>query len=215
MKILYFEGAGCEGTQTGEISNCRIRTAFTNNEGNKVYLEILGNVKTLKDAKEYNRYKNYVVGEAIGFIDFCFYITDDAKIDDCNNSRLPCERKNNISYSYKGILDFVNKQCNCSFDSIEVLGRMSGYRVHGDGKHNTFAAYNYGDEYQYNKELETKRENKRTELENHFCKVFNQKYDNTSIWCIDNEDILHVQINVSDQVRKAAGYNERCFNVQL
>lgn len=215
MKTLYFEGAGCEGTYKGEINNCRIRTAFTNNKGNKVYLEILGTEKTIDDLKKYHRYEGYEVGEAIGFIDSCFYITDDTAIDDENNNRLHCERKSSISYSYKGILDFVNKQCNCSFDNIEVLGWMSGYRVFSDGKHNTFASYNYGDEFQYNKELETRRVNKKCKLEQHFCNIFNQKYSNASIWCKDNENILHVQINVSEEQREKAGYKERSFIIEV
>jgi len=38
-KTLYFEGAGLENAYKGEISNCRIRTAFTNNEGKKFILK--------------------------------------------------------------------------------------------------------------------------------------------------------------------------------
>ena len=215
-KTLYFEGAGLENAYKGEISNCRIRTAFTNNEGKKIYLEILGTEKTLDDVKKYRRYENYIIGEAIGFIDSCHYITDDPRIDDENENRLKYENNENIHYSYDGILKFVNENCNCSFDNIEVLGWLSGYRVFSDnGKYGTYVKYNYGDEFQYNKELETKRVNKKKELEDHFCKIFNQKYSNASIWCNGNENILHVQINVSDDERKSAGYNERCFEVQL
>lgn len=32
-KTLYFEGAGC--ISAGEVANCRIRTAFTNDDGKK------------------------------------------------------------------------------------------------------------------------------------------------------------------------------------
>lgn len=39
-KILYFEGAGMEGTQKNDVENCRIRTAFTNDLGEKIYLEV-------------------------------------------------------------------------------------------------------------------------------------------------------------------------------
>ena len=35
-KVLYFEGAGC--VPCNDVENCRIRTAFTNNEGEKVYI---------------------------------------------------------------------------------------------------------------------------------------------------------------------------------
>lgn len=201
-KVLYFEGAGCENTYRGELSNCRIRTAFTNSEGKKIYLEILGYEKTQDDAKKYNRYPNYNIGDAIGFIDFCHYITDDPKIDDCNNSRLSYERNGNISYSYKGILDFVNEKCNCSFDSIEILGSLTGYRVFADSKdYGTYLGYNYGDEFQYNNELE----NTRKEIEKHFYnleKSEGKKYPNFSLWVDDKDhNLLHL-------LRHFNGYNK-------
>ena len=46
-KILYFEGAGC--ISAGEVANCRIRTAFTNNDGKKIYIEFTSYTVT-KDA---------------------------------------------------------------------------------------------------------------------------------------------------------------------
>lgn len=201
-KVLYFEGAGCENTYRGELSNCRIRTAFTNNEGEKIYLEILGYEKTIDDVKKYHRYPEYKVGDGIGFIDFCHYITDDKKIDDCNKSRLPFERKINISYSYKGILDFVNEKCNCSFDSIEILERLAGYRVFGDSKdYGTYAGYNYGDEFNYSNTLETTRK----EIEKHFYnleKSEGKKYPNFSLWVDDKDsNLLHL-------LRHFNGYNK-------
>ena len=39
-KTLYFEGAGC--VPRGEVENCRIRAAFTNDNGEKNYLEMNG-----------------------------------------------------------------------------------------------------------------------------------------------------------------------------
>ncbi|MBZ9622876.1 hypothetical protein G9F71_008420 [Clostridium sp. FP2] len=204
LKVLYFEGAGCENTWRGEISNCRIRTAFTNNEGKKIYLEICGMGKTQDDLKKYHRYGGYEVGEAIGFIDSCHYITNDNKIDDCNKSRLECERNKNISYSYNGILKFVNENCNCSFDNIEVLGWLAGYRVFADETKetsNTYKAYNYGDEFQYNITLE----NTRKEIQKHFYdleKSEGKQYPNFSLWVDDNN------INLLHLLRHFNGYNK-------
>ncbi len=204
LKVLYFEGAGCEDTFRGEISNCRIRTTFTNNEGKKIYLEIQGTVKTQDDVKKYHRYENFTMGDAIGFIDSCHYITDDCKIDDCNKSRLTYERSKNISYSYKGILKFVNENCNCSFDSIEVLGWLSGYRVFADTTKetcNTFKALNYGDEFQYNIELESTRK----EIQKHFYdleKSEGKQYPNCSLW-VDDKDV-----NLLHLLRHFNGYNK-------
>lgn len=203
-KTLYFEGAGIENTYRGELSNCRIRTAFTNNEGEKIYLEILGYEKTKEDDKKYHRYENYSVGDAIGFVDFCHYITDDNKIDDCNNSRLPYERNGNISYSYKGILNFVNRKLNCSFDSIEILESLSGYRVfkkENSGGYSTSKSYNFGDEFQYNATLESTRK----EIEKYFNdleKSEGKKYPNFSLW-VDDENI-----NLLHLLRHFNGYNK-------
>ena len=203
-KTLYFEGAGCEDTNRGEINNCRIRTAFTNNEGKKIYLEINGTEKTKDDFKKYHRFNNFAIGEAIGFIDSCHYITNDNTIDDCNNSRLEYERNVNIKYSYKGILNFVNDNCNCSFDNIEVLGWLAGYRVFAETTketYNTYLALNYGDEFQYNPTLE----NTRKEIKKHFYdleKSEKKEYPNFSLWVDDKDfNLLHL-------LRHFNGYNK-------
>lgn len=41
MKTLYFEGAGWSDTDSStNVGNCRIRTAFTNDDGRQIYLEM-------------------------------------------------------------------------------------------------------------------------------------------------------------------------------
>ncbi|MDF2950566.1 MAG: hypothetical protein K0S18_149 [Anaerocolumna sp.] len=204
MKTLYFEGAGCENTNRGEISNCRIRTAFTNNDGKKVYVELSGAEKTMDDLKKYKRFEGYEIGEAIGFIDSCHYITDNQKIDDENSNRINIENNRHFSYSYDGILKFINENCNCSFDDIEVLDWLSGYRVFADTTketRNTFLAFHYGDEFIYNKELNEARR----EIENHFYnleKSEGKQYPNFSLW-VDDKDkhLLHL-------LRHFNGYNK-------
>lgn len=202
-KTLFFEGAGCEDTYRGEISNCRIRTAFTNNEGRKIYLEINGYEKSQDDLKKYHRFENYEVGDAIGFIDSCHYITDDPKIDDDNSQSLG-KGNMTIPYSCKGILGFVNYECNCSFDNIEVLGRLAGYRVFAETTretYNTYAAYNYGDEFNYNAALEGTRK----EIEKYFYdleKSEGKQYPNCSLWVDDKDfNLLHL-------LRHFNGYNK-------
>lgn len=203
-KILYFEGAGCENTFRGEISNCRIRTAFTNNEGKKIYLELTGYEKSKDDAKKYHRFEEYKIGDGIGFIDSCHYISNDQNIDDENQLRLQWERKINISYSYEGILDFINEKCNCSFDSIEILGDLSGYRVFAETTKetcDTYAMYHYGDEFQYNTTLE----NTRKEIKKYFYdleKSEKKQYPNFSLW-VDDKDI-----NLLHLLRHFNGYNK-------
>lgn len=211
-KTLYFEGAGC--VPCGEVSNCRIRTAFTNREGKNVYVEFISYTVTKEDHKKYKRYLNYNVGDNIGFCDFCHYITDDSEVDDCNESRLKCERNGNFYYTYDGILKFVNENCNADFDKIVVLDNLAGYRVHsGNGKYNTSERYNFGDTFVYDEELTKKRIEKVAEMSEHFKKIFNKKYDNTSYYIENNA--LTVCINVGESERVAAGYTDREFIVEV
>lgn len=149
-KILYFESAGMEGTQRNDVENCRIRTAFTNNEGKKIYLELGGN-EISKYNKQYDQYKDFEIGTAIMHIDFCFYITDDPEIDDCNKSRITLdENMKLILYTKKNILNLVNENLNCSFEEVVILPWLSGYYVHSGSHTRTSKDYNMMDDFKYN-----------------------------------------------------------------
>ena len=211
-KILYFEGAGC--VPCNDVENCRIRTAFTNKDGKKIYIEFLNGYKHTRK----------VNGKAVsepGYLscDFCYYITDDPEIDDCNKSRLGCERNTEmekVKYTKENILAFVNENCNADFDEIVVLDSLAGYRVFADledpKKRNTSEMYNFGDVFNYDVELTKKRREKVEEMKKKFCVLFNQKYDNTSYFIRNNK--LIVRINVEEKKRIAAGYTEREFIVE-
>lgn len=215
-KVLYFEGAGC--VPCNDVENCRIRTAFTNKEGKKVYIEFISGYK--HTVVEYGKLKHPKTISEDGYLvcDYCHYITDDPKIDDCNKSRLECERNSNIEkvkYTKENILNFVNKYCNADFEKIVVLDNLAGFRVFSDEKRNTFAGYNYGDEFNYNKELTGKRIEKVGEMMKYFSKLFNQKYDNTSYY-INNNGELEVRISVSDQALQKANWDKgRIFTVEV
>lgn len=194
---LYFEGAGW--VACNDVENCRIRTAFTNLDGNKIYIEFTSSC------------------EGVLWCDFCHYITGNPNIDDCNESRLDCERnpRYRCKFTKKNILDFVNFHCNTNFDEIIVLDSLAGFRVHADGKYNTPEAYNYGDTFDYDKELTRKRREKVEEMKKEFCILFNQKYDNTSYY-INNEKQLEVRICVSDKALEKANWTKgRKFIVEL
>lgn len=131
-KTLYFEGAGCAAR--ADLPNCRIRTAFHLDNGNAVYLEISGMETTRSTAPCYERFTNYAV------VDHCFCIT--GTWED-GTSRHKSERGGHaFEYCRKNILDFVNS-LGASFDAIEVLPDLAGYRVHGDGRNK----YNFADEF--------------------------------------------------------------------
>lgn len=219
-KVLYFEGAGC--VPCNDVENCRIRTAFTNKEGKKVYIEFISGYKhtVVEYGKNGKKLKQPKTISEDGYLscDYCHYITDDQEIDDCNVSVLECERNSSIEkvkYTKENILNFINKYCNADFDEIVILDNLAGFRVFSDGKHNTFSAYNYGDEFNYNKELTEKRIEKVKEMKKYFSKLFNQEYDNTCYY-INNNGELEVRIAVSDQALQKANWDKgRIFTVAV
>lgn len=221
-KTLYFEGAGCTGTQVNDVENCRIRTAFTNKDGEKIYIELSPGYKYTKVeyGKNGKKLKNPKWTSEDGYLycDFCRYITEDSEIDDRNDSRLPCERNTEmewVKYTKENILAFVNENCNADFTEIVVLDNLAGFRVNADGKRNTPEAYNYGDTFNYNADLTRRRREKVEEMKKEFCKLFNQKHDNTSYW-VDKDGNLVVRINTYDEaLRKANWTKGRQFIVEV
>lgn len=201
MKVLYFEGAGMEGTQYNDVENCRIRTAFTNDRGKKIYLELGCGHSHKKKNPEYHWL----------WCDFCHYITGDS--EDCNINRLDCERNQTgkeMEWTKANILKFVNENCDCSFDKVVILPFLSGYRVYSGNYKNP---YNMMEDFHYDEDFTKRCEIKRAELQKHFCRVFNQQYDNTSYW-VENGEFI-VRINASEEKRISAGYPERQFVVEV
>lgn len=162
-KILYFEGAGLFGVPgCGDLNNPRIRTAFHLNDGTPVYLEIL---------------RSCGLYEGKGFVDCCVSINE----GECLNAgfdhdlsrefvRMYGRKASRIyitSYSAAGILAYVNA-LGCSFDAVEVLPDLAGYRVfpseyrvlpNGDREFiHKHGVYNYGDEFTPDRELTAARE---------------------------------------------------------
>ena len=217
-KTLYFEGAGC--VPCNDVENCRIRTAFTNKDGKKIYLELLSGCKNTKIeyGKNGRKLKNpkWISEDGFLWCDFCHYITEDPEIDDCNYSRLECERKQaTVKYTKENILAFVNENCNADFEEVVILDSLAGFRVHADGKRNTPEAYNYGDLFNYDAELTRRRREKVEEMKKEFCALFNQKYDNTSYW-IDKDGNLTVRINTYEEALKKANWTKgRQFIVEV
>jgi len=191
-KVLYFEGAGWEEADSSKetIGNCRIRTAFTNLEGKKIYLEM--------GTKPINDKKGKATGKYGINVDFMFYITEDKDIDDCNNSRIKYNRGklNKYNYTAKDITKVVNKFCNTEYKTIKVLPQLSGYRVHAENR-----KYNLVDNFEYDKNLIEKRE----EIKKHFYnleKAQGKKYPNFSLWVDEEkENTLHL-------LRHFNGYNK-------
>jgi len=180
-KTLYFEGAGwadCDTSKATDMVNCRVRTAFTTDAGRNIYLEMSSSEVTKHSSPLVKglRYACWVTD--------CFYITGDR--DDCNKNRILNRNEKTFEYNRANVLRFVNS-LGCSFDNVETLPDLAGYRVFKDHD-----GYNFGDEFIYNAEI-TARAN---EIESHFYaleKSEGKQYPNFSLW-FDSEDtgLLHL-----------------------
>lgn len=153
-KVLYFEGAGWSGADISKatIGNCRIRTAFHLDDGQAVYLEIIGNEKTKYSPPCYR-------WQYTGIVESCFYITDEIPNDDENKHGVRlADRMRIFEYTEAAILEYVNS-LGASFDAIKVVPDLGGFRVFpkehpGKGPD----GYNYGDVFQFDPEMTARRE---------------------------------------------------------
>ena len=154
----------------------------------------------------------YKMGDCIGWVDSCHYITDDPKIDDCNASRTGFEHTKFL-FTKENILKFVNEKLGCSFDKVVILNDLTGYKVFKEMKfYGTSEFYNFGDEFKYDDEKTKKRLAKRDEFKKYFEQFM--QYDNSSYWVDDNGDLV-VRINTYDSVFKQMKYKERQFTVKI
>lgn len=154
-KMLFFEGAGWSGADISKatIGNCRIRTAFHIDNGQAIYLEIIGSERSKYSSPKVHQWRY------TGFVDACFYITDDQPNDDENKHWIHLDDKDRIfEYTEAAILRLVNS-LGASFTGVKVVPDLGGYRVFPE-EHSCEGpgGYNYGDEFQYNPELTARRE---------------------------------------------------------
>lgn len=170
-KTLYFEGAGWSGADISKatVGNCRIRTAFHLDDGTPVYLEIIACERCINKAPYYE-----------GFVDYFHIIGNDGEAHYRNNHFLPFE------YNHAGILALANS-LGASFDAVEVLPDLGGYRVHANN-----GGYSFGDEFRPDWQLIGDREAVKAYLVECERKRTGRKYPACSVW-VDDEDpaILH------------------------
>lgn len=189
-KILYFEGAGWSEADTSKetIGNCRVRTAFINNEGEKIYIEITAAPKLDKKHKA-------IPGKYWMHIDHLFCVTEDADENKTGIKYDYQDLKENYDYREEDITRWINKHLKSNFDTIEVLPDLAGYRVHRGQE------YNLVDNFNYDKELTAKR----LEIKQHFEeleKSEGKKYPNLSMWA-DAKDPRKLHL-----LRHFNGYNK-------
>ncbi len=175
VKTLYFEGAGC--VPRADVPNCRIRTAFHLDDGRAVYLEITGIDVGRSTAPMYRNFTNY------GIVDHLHFIPGEAADD---RAEFGLDRSFAFEYTQKNILAFVNS-LGASFDAIEVVPNLAGYRVHGDGR----GQYNFGDEFVLDYDLLERRQVINENIRQKEL-ARGEKYPCYSLW-VDHDDpaILH------------------------
>lgn len=152
-KTLYFEGAGA--VPRADLENCRIRTAFHLDNGAALYLEIVGVEVTRTSAPCVQHLQN------AGHVDFCHYITPGESLEECGTHR--SERRTVFEYNRAGLLEFVNS-LGASFDAVEILPDLAGYRVHKDHPKQNKCRYNFADEFRPDWEQIKRREALKTHI---------------------------------------------------
>ena len=214
IKVLFFEGAGC--VERGDVENCRIRTAFKNDEGKGIYLELSGFEVSKSSPERYKKYLN------AGFVDYCHY-TEQERIERIHSKTKKVyyeyqyktikEVECGLSFEYRkqDILNFVNEKFNCSFDEIKVLDNFEGYRVHKDG-----GGFNFIEDFEYKPEIAEARRAKFNEVDYAIRQQLCEKYAQCHLVDMTDESIT-VRIYASDQKMQAHGMNpdERILTFSL
>jgi hypothetical protein len=185
VKVLFFEGAGC--AERGDLENCRIRTAFRNDEGKEFYLELTGfEVHKWTPAN----LKNF---ENVGCVDYCYEIGKDGE-----KCRFDIE-KHHFEYSRQNILDFVNSVFGCSFMDLVIADMFYNYRVHKDG-----GGYNFMEDHDWDVEKAHRARMAYFAIDSKIRKQLVEKYSKISLWEI-GPDSITVRCYASDKSMRDHG----------
>ena len=185
VKVLFFEGAGC--AERGDLENCRIRTAFRNDDGKAFYLEVSGFEKHKWTPDYLKHFAN------VGHIDYCYELGKDGE-----KLRADIEKKN-FEYSRQNILDFVNREIGCSFTDLVITDMFYGYRVHKDG-----GGYNFMEDHEWNVEKAHAARQAFFDIGMKIRKQLGEKYSKISLWEIGSDSIT-VKCYASDKSMLAHG----------
>lgn len=197
VKVLFFEGAGC--AERGDLENCRIRTAFRNDEGKAFYLELSGFEKHKWTPDYLKHFEN------VGHIDYCYELGDDGE-----KLRADIERKN-FEYCRAELLKFVNVNFGCSFTDIVITDVFYDYRVHKDG-----GGYNFMEDHDWNVEKAHAARQAYFEIDMKIRKQLGEKYSKISLHKIGSDSIT-VRCYASEKSMRDHGMdpNNRFITVHI
>lgn len=185
MRTLFFEGAGC--VPRGDVENCRIRTAFINDDGDMVYLELSGfevNKYTLKRLPQFTN---------AAFVDHCYIHSDGEAMRRYDLGKV------NFEYSKQEILNFVNGYLHCSFERIIITDEFDGYRVHKDR-----GGYNLMDDFNYDPVKAEKARQAFQKIDMQVREQLHEKYSKISLHNI-MDDHITVRCYASDESMRKHG----------
>jgi len=197
VKTLFFEGAGA--VERGDVENCRIRTAFTTNDGKKVYLELWGVEVNERTPAKWKPYKN------AGIVDYCYEITEDGE-----RYLIDVETRS-FEYSKLGILNFVNLYLDCSFTDIKILDEFDCYFVNkSDGGCNLI------EDYTYNEKRSQAARKAFHDIDMSIRKRMGEKYSKIQLVAV-KDDFIKVRCYASDKKMLECGMdpNERYITVGI
>lgn len=194
MKTLYFCGMGMdfyeEASKQSDVGNFRIRTAFTNLDGKRIFLEMGNCTRYDFSKKKPEKETDYAL-----CIDHLFEIINNDGTDDENETRIKFDWKavRELDYSKADITAWINENLNCDFETIEVLDWSYGYRPNGN--HST---YNLMENAEINHERANARRVAYKEIDKEYRKALGQKYSKISLQKMDDDSIT-VKCYASDQ----------------
>lgn len=197
VKVLFFEGAGC--AERGDLENCRIRTAFTNDEGRRFYLELSGVEVTKNTPKNWRHFRN------ICFVDYCYELGKDGE-----KIRFDIE-KYKFEYDRESILHFVNSVMGCSFTDIRIADRFYDYMTHKNG-----GGYNLMEDHDFDDVKADKARKAFHDIDMKIRQQLGEKWSKISLHEI-GEDSITVRCYASDKSMLAHGMdpNDRFITVKF
>ena len=198
--IILFEGAGMNIYEEGsDVGNYRIRTAFIDGNGNKIYLELGGTLYNGKTSKRFGWYTH---------IDHCFNLS---VATDENISRIKLKNTFFKGYSKKDLTNYINENFNCKFDTIEVLDRMEGYRVHGN-----YNEYNLMNNHELNKNRTIARNEAYSKIDKEIREKLKSKYSKIVLHSMDDNSItIRCHSYEVDLYKLGMSTNNRLLKIQV
>lgn len=116
-KVLKFEGAGWSDADTSkatDMTNCRVRTTFINDKGEEIYLEMGCYDNRVEKSWCPPSYRGMRMPWRINFI---FFTHDIGSV----SPRFVHTFKQTQEFTKENVLRFVNRECDASFEAIEVI----------------------------------------------------------------------------------------------